>query len=124
MRVVHWVIVLLVVILVTTGLDGGDADMVWHMRAGEALLAVVLFRIVWGFVGSCNARFASFVRGPAAVMQYVNSLLHPPRELHATHNPVGGWMVVATVGRLACPVLPWPFHAQRRRPSKDRWSNG
>ena len=94
-RVVHWAMVALVVTLLATGLSGGSAVMVWHMRAGEALLALVLFRILWGFAGSGNARFASFVRGPREVMRHLRSCIRPPHQVHATHNPAGGWMVVA-----------------------------
>jgi cytochrome b len=93
-RVVHWAIVVLVAAQITTGLIGIEMR-VWHMRMGETLLALVLFRVVWGFVGSPNARFASFVRGPAAVLAYVRSLVRPPRHVYATHSPIGGWMVVA-----------------------------
>ncbi len=93
-RLVHWAIVMLVVILIATGLIGNEA-LAWHMRAGGTLLALVIFRIVWGFIGSGNARFASFVRGPGAVLAYLRSLVRPPHEIHATHNPIGGWMVVA-----------------------------
>ncbi|MCC7327494.1 MAG: cytochrome b/b6 domain-containing protein [Burkholderiales bacterium] len=93
-RVVHWVMVLLVAALITTGLIGNEA-LVWHMRFGGTLLALAVFRVIWGFVGSTNARFASFVRGPGAVVAYVRSLLRPPHEIHATHNPIGGWMVIA-----------------------------
>jgi cytochrome b len=69
--------------------------LVWHMRSGETLLALVLFRVIWGFVGSPNARFASFVRGPAAAVAYVRSCVRPPHQVHASHNPIGGWMVIA-----------------------------
>ncbi len=100
MRIVHWTIVALVAVLLATGLYGGAAVMVWHMRAGEALLALVLFRILWGFAGSANARFASFVRGPRMVLRYLRSLARPPQPLHATHNPAGGWMVVALLAVL------------------------
>ena len=93
-RAVHWAIVLLVAALITTGLIGNEM-LVWHMRCGATLLALVLFRILWGFVGSGNARFASFVRGPGAVVDYVRSIVRPPHQIHATHNPIGGWMVVA-----------------------------
>jgi cytochrome b len=93
-RVVHWVMVVLVVVSLTTGLIGSEM-LVWHMRSGETLLALLLFRIVWGFIGSPNARFASFVRGPAAVLGYCRSFIRPPHQIHATHNPVGGWMVIA-----------------------------
>jgi cytochrome b len=92
-RVLHWAFVVLVAVLITTGLVGDDA-LVWHMRCGEVLLALVLFRIVWGFVGSRNARFVSFVRGPRAVIAYARSLFVPPHHCHATHNPLGALMVV------------------------------
>jgi cytochrome b len=93
-RVVHWSIVVLVVAMVATGLIGNEA-LVWHMRLGQVLLALVIFRILWGFAGSANARFATFVRGPRAVIEYARSLVRPPHHAHATHNPLGGWMVVA-----------------------------
>jgi cytochrome b len=93
-RVVHWSIVVLVIAMVTTGLIGNEA-LVWHMRLGQVLLALVIFRILWGFAGSANARFGSFLRGPRAVFEYARSLIRPPHQAHATHNPLGGWMVVA-----------------------------
>lgn len=92
-RFVHWAIVLLLAVLLVTGKAGGDW-LVWHMRAGETLLALVLFRILWGVAGSRHARFASFVRGPREVVTYARSLLRPPRATFAGHNPLGGWMVV------------------------------
>lgn len=92
-RLVHWAIVLLLVALVLTGRAGGDW-LEWHMRAGQTVLILVLFRVVWGFVGSANARFGGFLRGPLAVTRYARSLVRPPHDVHATHNPLGGWMVV------------------------------
>lgn len=93
-RIVHWLLVLLLVTLLTTGLAGNEW-LVWHMRAGYAMLTLVLFRILWGFAGSRNARFVAFVRGPAALKRYARSLASSAHEVHATHNPLGGWMVVA-----------------------------
>lgn len=93
-RLVHWMIVALLVTLVVTAEVGGNA-MEWHVRAGETMLALVLFRVIWGFVGTRHARFSSFVRGPAAVLRYARSVVRPPHELHVGHNPLGGWMVIA-----------------------------
>ncbi len=93
-RLFHWTLVALVVTAVVTAKLGGNA-MTWHMRSGFAILALVLFRILWGFAGSRHARFGSFVRGPRAVLAYVQALragAHPPV---AGHNPLGGWSVVA-----------------------------
>ncbi len=93
-RIVHWAMVLLLITLLMTAWIGGDA-MTWHMRAGEAMLTLVLFRVVWGFVGTRYARFSSFLRGPRTVIAYARSILTPPREPHIGHNPLGGWMVIA-----------------------------
>jgi cytochrome b len=93
-RLVHWMFVALLIVLVSTGLAKGDW-LLWHMRAGQLLLALVIIRIAWGFVGSHNARFSTFVRGPRAALAYARSIVRPPHQLHASHNPLGGWMVVA-----------------------------
>lgn len=66
-----------------------------HAFAGGTVIGVVLFRIVWGLVGTRHARFASFVRGPGAALGYLWGLLTGSAP-HATgHNPAGGWAVVA-----------------------------
>jgi cytochrome b len=92
-RIVHWAMVALLIALVATAKLGGGA-MDWHVRAGEAMLTLVLFRILWGFLGSHHARFSTFVRGPGAVIAYARSLLRPRHAHYAGHNPLGGWMVV------------------------------
>ncbi len=93
-RLFHWALVVLLVAQVVTGTLGGSRFLVWHMRGGYAVLALVLFRVLWGFAGSEHARFGSFVRGPSAVGRYARSLVRPPHHPHAGHNPLGGWMVV------------------------------
>jgi cytochrome b len=99
LRIVHWAMVaLLIALVVTAKLGGGAID--WHMRAGEAMLTLVLFRILWGFLGSHHARFATFVRGPRAVIAYARSLLRSRHAPFAGHNPLGGWMVVLLLGAL------------------------
>jgi cytochrome b len=69
--------------------------MEWHSRFGYATLALILFRIVWGFAGSQTSRFADFVRGPAAVARYVKQSSSAQSPLPIGHNPLGGWSVVA-----------------------------
>lgn len=93
-RIVHWAMVALLIALVVTVKIGGAA-MDWHIRAGEMMLTLVLFRILWGFLGSREARFSSFVRGPGTVLGYTRSLLRPRHAEFVGHNPLGGWMVVA-----------------------------
>jgi len=98
-RLFHWAVVGLVVVAVVTAKIGGNA-MEWHMRAGMTILALVLFRILWGLAGSRHARFASFVRGPGAVVAYAKSIARRSHEVHVGHNPLGGWSVIALLAVL------------------------
>lgn len=69
-----------------------------HVTLGYTLAALVLFRLVWGFVGPRHARFASFVRGPSAVASYLRSLLTRRPEHHVGHNPAGALAIIALLG--------------------------
>jgi len=73
-----------------------------HALAGGTVVGVVLFRIVWGLVGTRHARFASFVRGPAAAIAYLKGLLSGSAAHASGHNPAGGWAIIAllTLGLL------------------------
>lgn len=95
LRLFHWTLALLVIGQVATATIGGNA-MEYHALGGYAILALILFRIVWGFVGGTHARFADFVRGPAMVMNYLRGRTGP----FAGHNPLGGWSVVAMLASL------------------------
>jgi cytochrome b len=98
-RLFHWVLVLLVTFSIVSAQIGGNwID--WHMRSGYCILALVLFRIMWGFAGSHHARFANFVRPPAAVLSYLRALRGGTAPAQAGHNPLGALSVVALVAVL------------------------
>jgi cytochrome b len=66
-----------------------------HALLGYVVLALLIFRLAWGLVGSETARFASFLRGPAAALSHVRHFLRRgPVEGEAGHNPVGGYAVL------------------------------
>jgi cytochrome b len=92
-RLFHWALVLLFAFMFFTGKAGSDW-MDWHMRTGYAILALVLFRIIWGFVGSHYARFSSFLAGPAACIECLRHLARREPSPYPGHNPLGGWMVL------------------------------
>lgn len=98
-RLFHWSLAVLVVFSYVTGKIGGSW-LEWHMRSGYAILALVLFRIAWGFVGSDTARFASFLRSPAAAIAYLRELARGAVPPVVGHNPAGGWMVLALLAAL------------------------
>lgn len=68
----------------------GGLYMDWHVRLGLAALGLVVFRIVWGFIGPHHARFFNFVRGPRAVVAYLRGA-----ATRGGHNPLGALSVLA-----------------------------
>ena len=70
-----------------------------HIWSGMAILTLLIFRILWGFVGSSTARFANFVRGPRAVFGYLRG-----DWKGVGHNPLGAISVVALLGLLMVQV--------------------
>jgi cytochrome b len=66
-----------------------------HVTLGYTMAGLVAFRLAWGLVGPRHARFASFVRGPRAVLAYLRSLVRGTPEHHTGHNPAGALAIVA-----------------------------
>ena len=95
-RLFHWILTLLFAFQIATGLRGGD-DMKWHVWSGYAVLALVLFRILWGFAGSTHARFASFIAGPGRAWRFARRLFSREAVPQLGHNPLAGWMVLALI---------------------------
>lgn len=100
-RLFHWTLVVLIALQFVTA-EFGFLSMQWHYRFGWATLALIVFRVLWGFVGSQTSRFADFVRGPTAVMRHLrmqwlgaeNVANSTSGKVHIGHNPLGGWSVV------------------------------
>lgn len=98
-RVFHWLLAAAVTAQIATGLGGA---MEWHFRIGYALLALLLFRGVWGFVGGRWSRFASFLYSPGSVVDYLRGRAHPDHLIG--HSPLGALSVFALLGLLAIQV--------------------
>ncbi|KZB69548.1 MULTISPECIES: cytochrome b/b6 domain-containing protein [Thalassospira] len=95
-RLFHWA---LVIAIVTAWWANREVMIDVHAIAGYSVLALVIFRLIWGFVGSSNARFADFLTGPRRVIDYLRKLPNGSvSELtYAGHNPAGGWMVAVMI---------------------------
>jgi cytochrome b len=98
-RLFHWGLALGVVGLVVTAKAGA---MEWHFRLGYCVLALLLFRLVWGLVGGRWSRFASFIHGPSTLMRYLRGQARP--EDSAGHSPTGALAVFALLGVLLAQV--------------------
>ena len=91
-RLFHWLIVVLIAAAWATQ-ELGLMD--WHMRVGWTILTLLLFRLMWGFVGSDTARFSHFLRSPLAAFRHLARLRQREADREIGHNAAGGWMVLA-----------------------------
>jgi len=87
-RLFHWLLVVAIVAAYITGDQGGNW-LIWHGRIGIFIVGLITFRLVWGFVGSTYARFATFVRGPQTIRAYLQG-----RWQGLGHNPLGALSVL------------------------------
>ncbi len=101
-RLNHWLILVLMVVSFATA---RAHRMDWHMLSGYTVLTLVLFRVLWGFLGSQSARFAEFVASPAAVLRQLAGLGRAEPDREASHNAAGGWMVLLLLGMLLLQAL-------------------
>lgn len=102
-RAFHWALAATVIALVVTAKIGGNA-MVWHMRLGLVVLALLVFRLVWGLVGGRWSRFASFVYAPGTVLRYLRGEHRPGDHFEVGHSPLGALSVFALIGLLGVQV--------------------
>ena len=91
-RLFHWT--LLVLLLVSWTSVEFFNNMRLHMWSGEAILALLLFRIVWGFIGSETARFSHFLGNPFHAVTHLMHMHRREPDTQVGHNAAGGWMVL------------------------------
>lgn len=96
-RLYHWLQAALFVGLAASGFNGQGP----HIYLGLALFALLLWRIVWGVIGSDTSRFAQFISSPKTILRYLSGK-GPNRH---GHNPIGAWMVFAMIGTLTIQCL-------------------
>ena len=98
LRLYHWLMALAVLTSVITGELGGNL-IDWHGRVGLLLLGLLVFRLVWGFVGSTHARFASFFPTLKRISAYLKG-----QWQGIGHNPLGALSALALLATLAALV--------------------
>ena len=100
-RLFHWTIVLLIAVsYFSVQYDRMDI----HFLSGYAMLALLLFRLAWGFVGSDTSRFGRFVKSPIAGFRHLAQIGRREPDDEIGHNAAGGWMVLILLALLAFQV--------------------
>ena len=95
-RVFHWLLVLCFAGAWLTA--ESERWRLLHATLGYTMGGLLVFRVLWGLVGTQHARFGDFVRGPRAVLGYGRALLRGQPEHHVGHNPAGALAIVAMLG--------------------------
>lgn len=101
-RLFHWLIAVLVAAAYSTWRLNW---MEWHGRVGSLLLALLIFRLLWGVFGSDTARFSRFVAAPRTAVRHLAQSFRREPDRQVGHNPVGGWMVLLLLALLLAETL-------------------
>lgn len=99
-RLVHW----LLVALLAFSWWASEDHLNWHRWSGYTIIGLVLFRIWWGFAGGGAARFASFVKGPRAILAHLKTIGRRDGSDVPGHNPIGALSVLAFLAVLLVQV--------------------
>ncbi len=104
LRLFHWAWAAVVVAAVVTGQWGGNA-LEWHLKLGQAALALLVFRVLWGLVGGRWSRFLSFLYGPGALVRHLTGRPRADERFDVGHSPLGSLSVWALLGAGAVQIV-------------------
>ena len=100
LRITHWSFLLIIPMMWWTA---ENSKWALHRRTGLVLLGLLVFRLLWGFLGPETARFSSFVKGPGEVIAYLRGALSDAAT-RIGHSPIGGWSTLALLGAILLQV--------------------
>ncbi|PKM10074.1 MAG: cytochrome B [Gammaproteobacteria bacterium HGW-Gammaproteobacteria-3] len=89
-RLFHWLLVIGFFVAYFTEED----FLTPHVWAGYLVFGLLVFRLLWGFIGNRYARFSSFLCSPVQSIAYLKNLIHGKPERYLGHNPAGAAMIV------------------------------
>src|SRR5215471_6177411 len=104
LRLFHWLFALGIAASWATAKAGFDW-MQYHFYLGYFMIALLVFRVIWGFIGPRHARFSSFLEKPKVVWGYARGLFDPHSPASIGHNPLGGLMVILMLALVAVQVV-------------------
>jgi len=98
-RVFHWSLVGFFTLAYLT--EGEDEWMTIHSYAGYSILTLLVFRLLWGVIGTHHARFSNFVTRPKNALIYVKALATGKAKDYVGHNPAGALMIITLIISIA-----------------------
>ena len=107
LRLFHWLLVAAIAVAFLSAEEGSPLNS-WHVRAGWVAGILILFRIIWGFVGGEHSRFSDFIR-PSRIAHHLSLLVHGRAEPSLGHNPLGAVAVILLLALTAATVWTGAF---------------
>jgi len=109
-RLFHWSLAGAVIFLLVSGTTGFKFYE-WHRWAGELVLTLLVFRLLWGFVGSSNVRFSALLQHPAKAVEHLRQLFNRNVKDERGHNAAGGWAILLMLLALSVQAITGLFIA-------------
>ena len=106
-RLFHWTLVVVIAAAFLSSEEDSALNQ-WHVLAGWLAAILVVFRIVWGFVGGEHSRFSDFVR-PSRIADHIHGILRGHQDLSLGHNPLGGLSVLLLLALTAATIWTGAF---------------
>lgn len=107
LRLFHWTLVVAIVVAFLSS-EEDSALNAWHVLSGWTAAVLIVFRLVWGFIGGEHSRFSDFIR-PSRIAHHISGLLRGERELSLGHNPLGAVAVVILLALTAVTIWTGAF---------------
>jgi len=96
-RIIHWIMAASFLLSFTTSFYHNLFR--WHLAFGLIFGIVLLFRLIWGFVGPNYATFKTFKLSPKELQDYfVQKVQNRWRKIHAGHNAASSWFTLIVLG--------------------------
>lgn len=91
-RIFHWLLLICILVsFISFRLDEMDI----HFISGHCVLALIIFRVIWGVVGSRTALFQSFIKGPGTILNYLQNPSSEKFKGIIGHSPIAALSVIA-----------------------------
>ena len=100
-RTFHWTLVAAFAVAYVTE----EVTMTLHGYAGYLIAGLLVFRVIWGFIGPRHARFSDFVYAPTEVLGYLKGMASGCPARYLGHNPAGGVMILLLLTSLVATVI-------------------
>lgn len=107
-RLFHW---LLVISLLGSFVTISQGWILAHFYFGYTLTGLILFRLLWGLLGTTYARFSAFNLSAAGFFRQLQAMFKGSAQPWLGHNPAGGIMVLIMLGTIGLQAVSGLFYS-------------